>query len=94
MRNGEFYHFVLGRLAASLAAIDPKKKNCSLCEIFGNYGWEEGVRLEKYLLDHFLVRGSTILSLMRSARRNILIRTVRRIFMPMVIIRSTDILEN
>lgn len=57
MRNGEFYHFVLGRLAASLAAIDPKKKNCSLCEIFGNYGWEEGVRLEKYLLDHFLVRG-------------------------------------
>ena len=57
IRNGEFYHFVLGRLAASLAAIDPKKKNRSLCEIFGNYGWEEGVRLEKYLLDHFLVRG-------------------------------------
>lgn len=24
---------------------------------FGNYGWEEGVRLEKYLADHFLVRG-------------------------------------
>ncbi len=56
-RNGEFYHFVLGRLASSLAAVDPRKKGRSMCEIFGNYGWEEGVRLEKYLLDHFLVRG-------------------------------------
>jgi hypothetical protein len=28
-----------------------------MCEIFGNYGWSEGVRLEKYLIDHFLVRG-------------------------------------
>lgn len=28
-----------------------------MCEIFGNYGWKEGVRLEKYLLDHFMVRG-------------------------------------
>ena len=28
-----------------------------MCEIFGNYGWQEGVRLEKYLADHFLVRG-------------------------------------
>lgn len=28
-----------------------------MCEIFGAYGWEEGVKLEKYLVDHFLVRG-------------------------------------
>lgn len=28
-----------------------------MCEIFGAYGWSEGVRLEKYLLDHFMVRG-------------------------------------
>ena len=28
-----------------------------MCEIFGAYGWGEGVRLEKYLLDHFMVRG-------------------------------------
>lgn len=28
-----------------------------MCEIFGAYGWGEGVRLEKYLTDHFLVRG-------------------------------------
>lgn len=56
-RNGEFYHFVLGKLASSMAAIDPKKKGNSMCEIFGAYGWEEGVRLEKYLVDHFMVRG-------------------------------------
>jgi hypothetical protein len=28
-----------------------------MCEIFGAYGWSCGVRLEKYLVDHFLVRG-------------------------------------
>lgn len=56
-RSGLFYHFVLGKLGASLAAIDPNKKGRCMCEIFGNYGWKEGVRLEKYLADHFLVRG-------------------------------------
>lgn len=56
-RDGEFYHFVLGKLASSAAAIEPNKHGNSMCEIFGNYGWKEGVRLEKYLADHFLVRG-------------------------------------
>ncbi len=56
-RDGEFYHYVLGKLAASLARLDPKKRGRAICEIFGNYGWGEGVRLEKYLVDHFLVRG-------------------------------------
>ena len=56
-RNGEFYHYLLGKLADSAAAIDPRKKGRAMCEIFGNYGWEAGVRLEKYLIDHFLVRG-------------------------------------
>lgn len=56
-RDGEFYHYVLGKLASSLASLDPKKHGRAMCEIFGNYGWSEGVRLEKYLVDHFLVRG-------------------------------------
>jgi len=56
-RDGEFYHYVLGKLGSSLAAIDPKKKGRCMCEVFGNYGWQEGIRLEKYLADHFLVRG-------------------------------------
>lgn len=56
-RDGEFYHYMLGRMGASLAAIDPKKRGRCMCEIFGNYGWEEGPRLEKQLADHFMVRG-------------------------------------
>lgn len=56
-RNGEFYHYGLASLAASAAAIEPHKKGRAMCEIFGNYGWKEGVKLEKYLADHFLVRG-------------------------------------
>lgn len=56
-RDGEFYHYQLANLAASAAAIEPKKNGNSMCEIFGNYGWAEGTRLEKYLADHFLVNG-------------------------------------
>lgn len=56
-RNGEFFHYGLATLARSAAAIEPRKKGNAMCEIFGNYGWSEGVKLEKYLADHFLVRG-------------------------------------
>lgn len=56
-RDGEFYHYVLAKLASSAAAIEPRKKGRAMCEIFGNYGWAEGVGLEKYLADHFMVRG-------------------------------------
>lgn len=56
-RGGEFYHYGLAKLAQSAAAIEPHKKGNAMCEIFGNYGWAEGVKLEKYLADHFLVRG-------------------------------------
>jgi hypothetical protein len=56
-RDGEFFHYVLGKLCSSYAAIDPIKKGRAMCEIFGAGGWKEGVRLEKYLLDHFLTRG-------------------------------------
>lgn len=56
-RNSDFYHFMLGRLASSAAAIEPLKKGRAMCEIFGDYGWSAGVYLEKYLADHFMVRG-------------------------------------
>ncbi|MEE8886953.1 MAG: hypothetical protein SOI56_10455 [Eubacteriales bacterium] len=56
-RGAEFYHYGLAELASSAAAIEPRKKGRSMCEIFGNYGWAEGVKLEKYLADHFLVAG-------------------------------------
>lgn len=57
MRDGEFYHYILGKLGPSLAAIDAKKQGRTMCEIFGNYGWAEGLRLERYLADHFMVNG-------------------------------------
>ncbi len=56
-RDGQFYHYMLGKLGSSAAAIEPLKNGNSMCEIFGAYGWGEGVRLEKYLVDHFMVRG-------------------------------------
>ncbi len=56
-RDGEFYHYLLGKLGASDAAIDPKKRGNAMCEIFGNYGWSEGPRMEKFLADHFMVQG-------------------------------------
>lgn len=55
--DGTFFHHVLGRLATSLADLDPKKHGDSMCEIFGAYGWNEGTRMMKYEIDHFLVRG-------------------------------------
>lgn len=55
--EGEFYHYALGKLGSSLAHIDPRKQGRAMCEIFGAYGWSCGVRLQKYLTDHFLVRG-------------------------------------
>ena len=56
-RDGEFFHFGLGKLGSSAAHIDPTKKNRALCEIFGNYGWAEGNSLMKWLTNHMLVRG-------------------------------------
>lgn len=55
--NGEFFHYGLAKMASSLGHIDPKKKGRTMCEIFGAYGWREGLKLEKWLTDHMLVRG-------------------------------------
>ncbi|MCE5326286.1 MAG: hypothetical protein LLG01_07700 [Planctomycetaceae bacterium] len=55
--DGEFYHYELAKLGASHAHIDPKKRGRAMCEIFGAYGWAEGLRLMKWLTDHMLVRG-------------------------------------
>jgi hypothetical protein len=55
--DGEFFHFALAKLGSSHAHIDPKKKGRAMCEVFGGYGWGEGTRLMKYLVDHLIVRG-------------------------------------
>ncbi len=55
--DNNFFHYYLGKLASSLAHIDEKKKGWAMCEIFGAYGWAEGTKIMKYLMDHMLVRG-------------------------------------
>lgn len=55
--NNDFFHYYLGKLGSSFAHIDEKKKGRAMCEIFGAYGWAEGTKIMKYLMDHMLVRG-------------------------------------
>lgn len=56
-RDGEFFHYGLGKLASSLGHIDAKKQGDSMCEIFGAFGWQEGIGLMKWLTDHMISRG-------------------------------------
>lgn len=55
--DGEFFHYTLGKLGASAGHLDPKKGGRTMCELFGAYGWNFGVRDQKRLMDHLLVRG-------------------------------------
>lgn len=57
--DGEFFHYGLAKMGTSLGHLDPKKKNRTMCEVFGAYGWAEGIRLMKWITDHMLVRGVT-----------------------------------
>lgn len=52
-----FYQYTIGKLGASHAAIDPKKKGSCMCENFGAYGWQSGTKEQKFMMDHFMVRG-------------------------------------
>lgn len=51
------YHYLLGKLAASHAHIDEKKKGRAMCEVFGAFGWAEGLPMMKKIADHFLCCG-------------------------------------
>lgn len=55
--DGEFFHYTLPLLGASSAHLDPRKKGRVMCELFGAYGWNFGVRDMRYLLDHLLATG-------------------------------------
>lgn len=55
--DGEFFHYALAKLGTSLAHLDPKKKGRTMCEVYGAYGWAEGIKLMKWITDHMLVRG-------------------------------------
>ncbi|MBO5222643.1 MAG: hypothetical protein J6C26_10055 [Clostridia bacterium] len=53
----EFFNYMLGKLGASLAHTEPHMENRAMVEIFGAFGWAEGVGYMKYLADHFLACG-------------------------------------
>ncbi|XID94534.1 glycosylhydrolase-like jelly roll fold domain-containing protein [Paenibacillaceae bacterium WGS1546] len=55
--DSEFFNYGLGKMASSLAHLDPKKKGRTMAEVFGAYGWAEGLKLMKWLTDHMLARG-------------------------------------
>ncbi len=55
--NGEFYHYALAKLASSAAHLDPVKGGRAMCEAFGAYGWNEGLKAMKWIADALMVRG-------------------------------------
>lgn len=55
--DGEFFHYGLAKMGASLGHLDPKKQGRTMCEVYGAYGFGEGLKLMKWLTDHMLVRG-------------------------------------
>ncbi|WP_462410307.1 glycosylhydrolase-like jelly roll fold domain-containing protein [Neobacillus sp. Marseille-QA0830] len=55
--DGEFFHYGLAKLGSSFGHLDEKKKGRTMCEIYGAFGWSEGLNLMKWMTDHMLVRG-------------------------------------
>lgn len=53
----EFYNYALPKLGSSAAHLDPKKQGRCMAEVFGAFGWHEGLREMKWIADHFMVRG-------------------------------------
>ncbi|MHA6483296.1 glycosylhydrolase-like jelly roll fold domain-containing protein [Paenibacillus sp. strain BS8-2] len=55
--DSEFFTYGMAKMASSLGHLDPKKKGRTMAEVFGAYGWAEGLKLMKWMTDHMLVRG-------------------------------------
>ena len=55
--DGAFYYYGLAKLGTSMTHLESKTKGRALCELYGAYGWMEGLGLMKWLTDHMLVRG-------------------------------------
>lgn len=53
----EFFNYGLAKLGSSAAHLDPKKQGRCMAEVFGAFGWREGLREMKWIADHMLVRG-------------------------------------
>lgn len=55
-----FFNYALAKLCSSLAHITPRMKNRAMCEIFGAFGWAEGLPMMRRLADHFLACGVNV----------------------------------
>ncbi len=55
--DGKFYHYGLVKMGASSAQTDPMKKGRLMCETFGAYGWNYGVKAMKWISDYLLFQG-------------------------------------
>lgn len=53
----DFFQYTLAKLASSHSHIQPLKQGKAMCEIYGAYGWAEGLKMMKWLTDLMLVRG-------------------------------------
>lgn len=54
----KIFNYLLGKLGSSHAHIDEKKKGRAMCEMFGAFGWAEGLPVMKRIADHFLCCGT------------------------------------
>jgi hypothetical protein len=59
--DADFFYWGIAKLATSAGHIDPRKNGTTVCELFGAYGWQEGLKLMKWLTDHMLARGVNFL---------------------------------
>lgn len=55
--DGEFFHFAMAKMGASLSYLEPHMMGRTMCEVFGAYGWAEGTKMMKWIADHLLSRG-------------------------------------
>jgi len=53
----DMFNYLLGKLGSSHGHVDPVKKGRAMCEIYGAFGWAEGLPFMKRLTDHMLVNG-------------------------------------
>ena len=59
--DADFAYWGMIKMASSAAHIDPKKNGVTVCEAFGAYGWQEGLKLMKWITDHLAARGVNFL---------------------------------
>ena len=57
LADSVFFDFVLAKLGSSLACLNERMQGRAMCELYGAYGWAEGLPVMKWLTDHMLVRG-------------------------------------